>query len=74
MCKARIEKACKKAGTTSGVWDQKTHQLTVTFDSNQTSTEKIEKAIANAGYDTENNKATEKAYSKLPDCCKYDRE
>jgi hypothetical protein len=34
---------------------------------------KIETAIANAGYDTEHQIASNEAYGKLDECCQYDR-
>jgi hypothetical protein len=34
----------------------------------------IEKEIAAVGYDTQDVKATDDAYHKLPKCCQYERE
>jgi hypothetical protein len=45
----------------------------VTFDAAKTNTDKIETAVAGAGYDTKNKVATEEAYKKLEECCQYDR-
>jgi len=72
-CKKKIESAAKKAGATYAVWNVDTKQLTVKYTSSSTNTAKIEQAIANAGYDTPGFKATEAAYNKLDDCCKYER-
>jgi hypothetical protein len=47
--------------------------LEVTFDDAKTSTDKIEMAVAKAGHDKPNHKATEDVYKKLPGCCKYER-
>src|SRR5215212_7292316 len=72
-CKKKIESAAKKAGASYAVWNVDTKQLTVKYTSSSTNTAKIEQAIANAGYDTPGFKATEAAYNKLDDCCKYER-
>jgi len=74
QCKTRIEKAAKSVdGVSQATWNEKNEILTVTFDSAKTTTMKIEDAIAKVGHDTENMKATDKAYNALPGCCKYDR-
>jgi copper chaperone CopZ len=73
MCKKNIETAAKAAGAMTAAWDKTTKVLTVAFDANTTSTEKIETAIANAGYDTEHQIASNEAYGKLDECCQYDR-
>ena len=73
MCKKNIETAAKAAGAMTAAWDKTTKVLTVAFDANNTSTEKIETAIANAGYDTEHQVASNEAYGKLDECCQYDR-
>ena len=73
MCKKNIETAAKAAGAMTAAWDKATKVLTVAFDANATSTDKIETAIANAGYDTEHQTASAEAYGKLDECCQYDR-
>lgn len=73
MCKKNIETAAKAAGALTAAWDKTTKVLTVAYDANATSTDKIETAIANAGYDTEHQIASTEAYSKLDECCQYDR-
>jgi hypothetical protein len=73
MCKSKIEKAAKEAGASSAEWSAETKELTVSYASNSTNTAKIEKAIAAVGYDTKNVKASDEAYNKLHDCCKYER-
>ena len=72
-CKKKIESAAKKAGATFASWSADDQQLTVTYNSNSSNTAKIEKAIAAVGYDTQNFKATDKAYDQLDACCKYAR-
>lgn len=74
MCKVRIEKA---AGSVEGIifarWDKITRITRVKFDSTKTEIKQIQSAIAEAGHDTEMYKATDEAYKKLPECCKYKR-
>ncbi len=72
MCKKNIETAAKSAGATAANWNKDTKILTVSFNG-ASSTDKIETAIAAAGYDTEHAKATEEAYKSLDECCQYDR-
>jgi copper chaperone CopZ len=72
MCKEHIEKAAKSVdGVATADWNVETKMLEVTFDESKTSVAGIEKAVAKAGYDTPNQKATDEAYDKIPDCCKY---
>mgnify|MGYP000051749398 FL=1 len=73
MCKKNIETAAKAAGALTAAWDKSTKLLTVTYDAATTSTDKMEASIANAGYDTEHQTASAEAYSKLDECCQYDR-
>ena len=73
MCKKNIETAAKTAGATTTAWDKTTKILTVDFDAASTSSDKIEAAIAGAGYDTEHQTASPEAYRKLDECCQYDR-
>lgn len=73
MCKAKIEKAAKAAGASYALWNDEAHVLTVKYTEGKTSTDKIEKKVAAAGYDTQNETATQEAYDKLPGCCQYDR-
>ena len=72
-CKKKIEGAAKKAGASFASWNADTKELNIKYKSSSSNTAKIEQAIAKAGYDTEHVKATEEAYNKLDDCCKYER-
>jgi mercuric ion binding protein len=72
-CKKKIEAAAKKAGATYALWNIDTKQLTIKYNGSSSNTAKIEQAVANAGYDTPEYKATDDAYNQLDDCCKYDR-
>ncbi len=73
MCKKTIETAAKKSGANSAFWDSKSQQITVTFSTQKTSLDSIQKSIANAGYDNAKYKAPEQVYQQLPDCCQYTR-
>jgi len=70
-CVETIKSAVEKVqGVQSVSVDLKKKMAHVNFDSTKTSREKIEKAIAAAGYDANKTKRDEKAYAKLPMCCK----
>ncbi len=72
MCKDRIETAAKSvSGVTKADWSVETKMLHVQFDGAKTNLDPIQKAIANAGHDTEKYKATDTAYNALPECCLY---
>ena len=71
QCKKRIENAADIKGVKDFTWDKKTKIAQVTYSSDKTSLVEIEEAIAKSGYDTDNAKASQKAYNKLPKCCKY---
>ena len=73
MCQKNIETAAKKAGATFASWNVDSKLLTVRYDGKKTSTARIEEAVAAAGYDTPDVKATDEAYTKLHACCQYER-
>lgn len=74
-CKSCYKKIVKAAEGVDGVdeadWNVDTHVFTATFDDAETSKDEIVKAILAVGYDVEDKKADDKAYSRLPKCCKY---
>lgn len=72
MCKKRIEKAALTAGATTAVWSVEKKELTFRYPATVTP-RSIEKKIASAGHDTQNETAEEAVYNKLPGCCHYDR-
>ena len=72
-CKKKIESAAKKAGASYAVWDVDSKELAIKYNSTTTNSAKIQKAIADVGYDTPDYKATDEAYNKLDGCCQYDR-
>lgn len=72
-CKKKIEKSALLAGAAYANWNEKTKQLNINYNPAVTNTIKIETAIAAAGYDTRDIKASDDAYNKLDECCQYDR-
>lgn len=52
----------------------KEQTITVTYLDNKTTPEKIREAIAAAGFDADNVKASEDGYAKLDGCCKKDNQ
>src|SRR6187402_1687852 len=73
MCETKIETAAKAAGATYADWNKDTKVITVKYSSTSSNLAKIQKSIADAGYDNVGVKTTNEAYDKLHDCCKYDR-
>ncbi len=73
MCKATIEKAGNLKKTAKVDWNEETKMASITYDSKTTNTNAILKRIALAGYDSDSFLAPDLAYSKLMDCCKYER-
>lgn len=73
ICKARIEKATMAVGASNAEWNAEKQMLTVCFNAKKTSVDKINKALAKVGHDTDKYKADDKTYNALPSCCKYER-
>ncbi len=73
MCKETIEKAMAyEKGVKKSDLDVDSKILTVTFDPNKTTLEKIRLAIVKSGYDADGQLADAKAYDNLNPCCKKD--
>jgi len=70
-CKRQIEKTVKVDGVIKAEWNPETKLLIVTYGSHQIRNIDIQKKIAEAGYDTEKELATDEAYNKLAACCRY---
>ena len=70
-CKQQIEKILKVEGVVNAEWNMQTKLLIVTYSSHTIRNIDIQKKLAEAGYDTEKEKATDEAYYKLEGCCKY---
>jgi copper chaperone CopZ len=71
MCKERIEKAAKGKGVIKVNWDIDTKLLTLSVNGSVFNPDKIHHRIAEAGHDTENEKASDNTYNELPECCHY---
>ncbi|MFW5645368.1 MAG: heavy-metal-associated domain-containing protein [Bacteroidota bacterium] len=71
MCKDRIEKAMAyERGVTEFELGLSDKILRVVYKPRRTNPDKIRKAVSDIGYDADDVKADERAYSKLPACCK----
>ncbi|MEY3399227.1 MAG: hypothetical protein RL220_1821 [Bacteroidota bacterium] len=73
MCADRIEAACDLKGVIAAEYVLDTYTLTLTYKPSKISLDKIHDAIAAAGYDTSERKASQESYDALPGCCQYDR-
>jgi copper chaperone CopZ len=74
MCETRIENAAFSVkGVEYAQWDKESGMIEVGYDATKADLDKIQKAIATAGHDTELYAANDKVYQKLPGCCKYER-
>ncbi|AIZ65070.1 MerP [Hymenobacter sp. DG25B] len=71
MCKARLEKSMAyEKGVQAAVLDVPSKILTVTYRPDKTSAEALRTAVQSTGYDADAQMANDKAYERLPDCCK----
>jgi copper chaperone CopZ len=71
MCKTTIEKYLAfEKGVKKSSLDVDSKILTVIYNPQKTTPEKIRLAVSKSGYDADEIKANEKAYNKLDDCCK----
>lgn len=73
MCKTKIEKAGNLKNIAKVDWNEVTKMATLTYDESKTNQDEILKRIALVGYDSEKFLAPADVYSKLPNCCQYDR-
>jgi outer membrane receptor for ferrienterochelin and colicins len=71
MCKERIEKASKGKGIIKTNWDIDTKLLTLSVNGSIFNLDKIHHRVAEAGHDTEKEKASDVIYNGLPECCHY---
>ncbi|MEI6678964.1 MAG: efflux RND transporter periplasmic adaptor subunit [Mariniphaga sp.] len=72
LCKERIEIAAKSvSGVISAVWNANEKILITQYDATKANPMAIQKAVADAGHDTENFKAPADVYNQLPKCCLY---
>jgi len=73
MCKKRIETASLTKGVKSSTWDSNTGMITVQYNSEIIKLNNIKQNIAAVGHDTDGVKAKDDVYSKLHECCMYER-
>lgn len=74
QCQKRIQKAAfSVSGVKSASWDVESHMLTIIINEEKCSLLDVKKAIAKAGHDTDEVKATDETYEKLHSCCQYER-
>ncbi len=72
MCKDRIEKTVMLTkGVKFASWNVNTKELYCIFNNTKTSSLEIKKALAKAGHDTKELKASQSAYDSLDACCRY---
>ena len=71
MCKERIEKTLKIRGVKTAIWNIDTKMLQIVYNSSVINLSKIHNLIAEAGHDTELEKAKDAVYIELPACCHY---
>ena len=74
MCEKRIEGSLKGvSGISYADWDQTSKMIIISYESEKISIDEMKVKIAGVGYDTESHRAKESVYSKLPECCQYER-
>jgi cation transport ATPase len=70
-CKERIEHDLSfTKGVKSNVVNLDTKEVTVVYNAEKTDPQKIRIAITKIGYDADSLKADQKAFNKLPLCCR----
>ncbi len=73
MCEKTIETAGNVKKIAQVDWNKDTKMATITYDSTKTNQDEILKRIALAGYDSDKFLAPDDVYSKLAECCQYER-
>jgi len=74
QCQKRIQKAALSvSGVKSAEWHIDDHMLHLIINEEKCTVLDVKKAVAKAGHDTDEVKATVDVYDKLPGCCQYDR-
>lgn len=75
MCKKRIEKAAFSVkGVKSAEYHTDDKTLHLIINEEKCSVTDVKKAVAKAGHDTDEIKATDEDYNKLHGCCQYERQ
>ncbi len=74
MCQKRIQKAAMSVpGVKTASWNVASKELSLILNEEKCSMLDVEKAVAKAGHDTKNVKATDEEYDSLHGCCRYER-
>lgn len=74
MCEKTIEGSLAGVnGVFEADWNPDDDMIAVSFDTTVISLNEIKQKIADVGYDSENHRASDEVYNKLPGCCQYDR-
>lgn len=74
MCQKRIQKAAMSVpGVKTASWNVASQELSLILNEEKCSMLDVEKAVAKAGHDTKNVKATDEEYDSLHGCCRYER-
>ncbi|MBP6302899.1 MAG: heavy-metal-associated domain-containing protein [Bacteroidia bacterium] len=73
MCKSTIENAVDVKGVKAADWNIKTGLITLTYQQQKITLDKIHELIAAAGYDTDQKTADSAIYKNLTPCCQYER-
>ena len=71
QCTQRIQKSLKIKGIKTASWNVATKMLTVNYNPSIISLTQLHHTVASVGHDTELEKAKDKVYNALPDCCHY---
>jgi mercuric ion binding protein len=71
MCKARLEKSLAyEKGVQEATLDVPSKVLTVAYRPDKTTPAALRAAVQRTGYDADGQLADQRAYDRLPDCCK----
>jgi hypothetical protein len=70
-CEIAILESLKIDEVKSAQWDQYNEEITLKYYSSEISSEKLQRKVAMAGYDTDLFMATDSVYFALPKCCHY---
>ena len=74
QCQKRIQKAAFSVpGVKSSNWNIETHELSLILNEEKATILDVKKAVAKAGHDTDEVKASKEVYENLHSCCQYDR-
>lgn len=73
-CEDDILRALDVKGVKTCSWDQYNQRATVVFKPGKVSLDELQRLVSLTGHDTDLYIASDEAYGKLTDCCKYRKE